>query len=303
MLHQGEHTVQRRAGLTRDRWGSARVGATVPPVAADFAGRQRLVVIAAADDAGAAWTGVITGPPGFVAAPDDRTLVVGRLPAAGDPLAGLFDAERDIGILMIEPGSRKRMRVNGRAGRDGDRLLVRTAQVYSNCPKYIQTRTYANETVRGDAVAGGELTAGQQRWIAGADTFFIGTYAPGQGADASHRGGNPGFVTVTGDRRLTWPDYTGNAMYMTLGNLELEPRCGLLFLDWENGDTLHLTGRARVDWDPDRAATVPGAKRLVDFSVERVVQISGGMGQRWAFGEYSRFNPEGSKEASSATAH
>ncbi|MFD2356645.1 hypothetical protein ACFSTC_56410 [Nonomuraea ferruginea] len=84
-------------------------------MAADFSRRQRLVVIAAADDAGAAWTGVITGPPGFVAAPDDRTLVVGRLPAAGDPLAGLFDAERDIGILMIEPGSRKRMRVNGRA--------------------------------------------------------------------------------------------------------------------------------------------------------------------------------------------
>ena len=64
-------------------------------------------------------------------------------------------------------------------------------------------------------------------------------------------------------------------MYMTLGNLELNPAAGLLFVDWDRGDTLHITGRATVDWDPARAATMPGAQRVVDFDVDRVVQLDG----------------------------
>ncbi|MEU8144290.1 pyridoxamine 5'-phosphate oxidase family protein [Nonomuraea sp. NPDC048901] len=293
MLHQGEHAVQRRAGLSTDGLGSAGVRATIPSVAAEFLSRQRLMVLAAADGTGAAWAGVLTGPPGFATAPDDRTVIADRLPGTGDPLADLFDTERPVGMLMIEPATRRRMRVNGRARRHGDQLLVRTEQVYSNCPKYLQTRAYIDDSpsARRTAFVTGELTTGQQQWIAAADTFFIGTYAAGLGADASHRGGNPGFVAVTGSRRLTWPDYVGNSMYMTLGNLELEPRCGLLFLDWENGHTLHLTGRARVDWDQERAAAVPGAQRLIDFDVERVIQIAGGLPQRWSFDKYSRFNP------------
>ena len=294
MRHQGEQLVQRRAGVTGDGWGSAGVSAVIPPVAAEFLSRQRMLVIAAADDDGTVWAGLLTGPEGFTTAPATRTVVARALPRDGDPLAGRFDSERDIGMLAIEPASRRRMRVNGRARKDGDRLLVHTEQVYANCPKYIQTRTVAEDDLpatTSTALTTSTLNADQVRWISAADTFFVATHAAGLGADVSHRGGNPGFVTVTGDRRLTWPDYVGNSMYMTLGNLELEPRCGLLFVDWERGHTLHLTGRARVDWSPERAAAVPGAQRLVDFDVDRVVQVTGATGQRWAFGKYSRFNP------------
>ena len=79
------------------------------------------------------------------------------------------------------------------------------------------------------------LSPDQRAWITAADTFFVATHAAGLGADVSHRGGHPGFVSVTDEGRLTWPDYPGNSMYMTLGNLELEPRAGLLFLDWDRG--------------------------------------------------------------------
>ncbi|MEV0589842.1 pyridoxamine 5'-phosphate oxidase family protein [Nonomuraea cavernae] len=294
MFHAGERAVRHRAGLTADGRGSATVGAVIPPVAAEFLSRQHLLVIAAADDSGAVWAGALTGPPGFVTTPDDRTVVADRLPGDGDPLAGRFATEQDIGMLAIEPASRKRMRVNGRAREDGGRLTVRTEQVYSNCPKYIQTRTVTETEVQAasrTARVTREPTPAQRRWITAADTFFVATHAAGLGSDASHRGGNPGFVTLTGDRRLTWPDYTGNSMYMTLGNLALDPRCGLLFLDWEGGHTLHLTGRARIDWDPDRAAAVPGAHRLIDFDIEQVVQITGGLSPRWSFGQYFRFNP------------
>lgn len=298
MYHEGERGVQLRAGLTVDGWGSAGVKATIPAVAAQFLGEQRMVVIGAADDDGALWACPLTGPAGFVTAATDRTIVTDRLPGPGDPLAGLFDTERDVGMLVLEPASGRRMRANGRGCADADRLVVRTEQVYSNCRKYIQTRY----PIGGEPVPAAlalrrvpKLTAGQQKWIAAADTFFIATRAAGFGADTSHRGGNPGFVTVLDQRRLTWPDYLGNSMYMTLGNIALDPRCGLLFLDWERGHTLHLTGRARTDWDPDRAAMTPGAQRLIDFEIEQVVQIDDGLGLRWSFGGYSRFNPSSNR--------
>ncbi|MEU4625781.1 pyridoxamine 5'-phosphate oxidase family protein [Actinoplanes sp. NPDC023801] len=292
MAHPGELTLQRRAGVTRDGWGSAGTGPDIPAVAGAFLARQRLVVIAATDDTGAMWVTPLSGPPGYATARDEHTVVIDRLPEDGDPLHGLFGTERDIGMIAIEPAERRRMRVNGRARQDGTRLVIRTEQVYANCPKYISTRTAEEESarVRGAATATDRLSGAQRRRISTADTFFIGTAAPGLGADASHRGGRPGFVTVDGGR-LTWPEYVGNAMYMTLGNLLLDPRCGLLFLDWEAGRTLHLTGRARIDDDPVRAATVPGAQRLIDFDVERVVEIDGGLPFAWTFGELFRHNP------------
>ncbi len=106
------------------------------------------------------------------------------------------------------------------------------------------------------------LAEAQRAWIRRADTFFIATSHPEAGADASHRGGMPGFVRVEGDR-LVWPDYAGNAMFNTLGNIALHPRAGLVFPDFEAGATLQLTGRAAVDWDRDRAGSFPGAERLV----------------------------------------
>ncbi|WP_007515499.1 pyridoxamine 5'-phosphate oxidase family protein [Pseudofrankia saprophytica] len=294
MLHPGERAVQARAGLPPEPRGSAAVGATIPPAAAEFLRQQRMLLLGAADEAGAVWASLLTGAAGFVTAADEETIVVQTLPGAGDPLEDAFAAERDVGLLALDPASRRRMRANGKARRDGGRLVVHTEQVYANCPKYIQLRHLAGddaEATRGPVSVTTALTAGQRRWIAEADTFFVATQAAGLGADISHRGGNPGFVAVAADQRLTWPDYRGNSMYMTLGNLDLDPRCGLLFLDWDHGHTLHLTGRARVDWSPTRAETLPGAQRLVDFEVERVVQIVAASPQRWSFDGYFRLNP------------
>ncbi|MFI9576536.1 pyridoxamine 5'-phosphate oxidase family protein [Microbispora rosea] len=288
MRHAGEIAVQRRAGVRLAEHGSARVRAEIPEAAARFLEAQRTIVIGAEDHEGRVWSAPLTGQAGFVAPAGDRTILVDAVPGA--PLAGVFDDEHDIGMLALEPWTRRRMRVNGRARRDGDHLVVRTEQVYSNCPKYLQKRTIAEdlEPRERTSSSGDRLSEAQREWIKAADTFFVATHAPGLGSDVSHRGGNPGFVEVVDARRLVWPDYAGNLMYMTLGNLELNPAAGLLFLDWATGDALHLTGRARVDWDPRE---VPGAQRLVEFDVERVLQVGGASQLRWAFEEYSRFNP------------
>jgi predicted pyridoxine 5'-phosphate oxidase superfamily flavin-nucleotide-binding protein len=295
--HEGERAVQRRAGWTREDWGSASVGATIPPVASQFLRQQQMVVIGAADTSAAVWATIVTGPAGFADTAGDRIVVVNSLPARQDPLSVPLEADLDVGMLAIEPQTRRRLRINGRSRRRQDRLVMRTEQVYSNCPKYIQVRDIVPDQGQGAVAAGpalvtAELTAGQHRWIAGADTFFIATHSPRHGADVSHRGGGPGFVRVLGPRRLLWPDYVGNSMYMTLGNLELTPAAGLLFLDWEQGHTLQLTGQARVHWDPDRAAAVPGAERLIELDIDQVVQIRHASPLRWRFGDYFRHNPQ-----------
>jgi hypothetical protein len=90
---------------------------------------------------------------------------------------------------------------------------------------------------------------------------------------------------------LLWPDYSGNNMFQTLGNLALNPACGLLFLDFENGSTLQLSGRAEVLWDDPRLADFPGARRLVRFGLTEVVEVQDGLPFRWNFHGYSPFNP------------
>lgn len=281
MEHPGESALQGRVGMSGRPWGSAHVGREIPPVAAEFMSAQRMAVIGARDSDGRMWAGVLTGPPGFLAARDVTTVVATASPGPFDPLADAFDTPRALGMLIIDFTTRRRMRINGLAVRHGDTLTVTTDQVYANCPKYIQLRhpdgdPMALSPKRSDGTA---LTDSQRALIESADTFFIASQADPYGADASHRGGRPGFVTVSSPHRLSWPEYSGNLMYMTLGNLELNPQAGLLFIDWEHGTTLHLTGHARRDG------------QVVDFDVEHVIQIDSGMPLTWTFLGYSKFNP------------
>ncbi|GAA3841669.1 pyridoxamine 5'-phosphate oxidase family protein [Sphaerisporangium flaviroseum] len=281
MRHPGESLLQHRAGITRP-FGSARTRPEIPPVAADFLRAQRMLVIGSPDRDGRVWAGTLTGSEGFADPRDDQLISIGALP--GGPFAGLFEESHDIGILAIEPATRRRMRVNGRAHRDGGRLVVRTEQVYSNCPKYIQKREPVplpggDAGEEGEIVRGEALTSVQREWIRTADTFFIATHAAGLGTDVSHRGGNPGFVQVVDERRLAWPEYPGNFMFMTLGNLQLNPACGLLFLDWESGHGLHLTGRAAITGNG------------VGFELDEVVEVPGEVPLRWRFMESSPHNP------------
>jgi hypothetical protein len=144
------------------------------------------------------------------------------------------------GLLAIDFPNKRRMRINGRASMDGDTITIATSEVYSNCPQYISVNPSA------------PARESWQEWVAGADTFFIASVHPQRGADASHRGGPRGFVRVESPTRLVWPDYSGNNMFNTLGNVTIEPRSALLFVDFASGATLELRGRATVRGDTER---------------------------------------------------
>ena len=87
------------------------------------------------------------------------------------------------------------------------------------------------------------------------------------------------------------PDYSGNNMFQTLGNIAADPRVGLLFVDFDTGTTLQLTGKARLLWDRPDFAELKGAERAVEIQIEEIVETQGHGPLGWRFREYSPFNP------------
>ncbi|MFJ7588171.1 pyridoxamine 5'-phosphate oxidase family protein [Streptomyces sp. NPDC097617] len=282
--HEGPLTVQDRVGV-RDlaEHVGRSIGTGVGDVAAAFLGLQPHLVVGAADGAGRVWASLLTGPPGFVRATGPDRIVVADGPPEGDPLAGaLATAGTRIGSIALDPRTRRRMRLNGTLAVTRRGFAVETEQVFANCPKYIQRRQPLELVRQGAGVVrrGDALTPGQQRAVRGADTFFVATTAEADGVDASHRGGLPGFVEVLSPVELAWPDYAGNAMFLTLGNLTADPRAGLLFPDWGTGAVLQLSGRARTDFGAD-------GSRRTRLRVESVVEGLHPGRLLWSTPEYS----------------
>ncbi len=297
LFHEGEHAVQRRAGTEQVAAQIGRnIASFVPAEFGEFLSRQPFVVVASQDQTGSVWASVITGETGFARALNDRQVLLAGQPARPDPLESALELPNaQIGVLAIEPDTRQRIRLNGVAHRTGEGIVLTVTEAFGNCTKYIQRRVPAGP-LTGSAAAlyreSAALDPGQAALVQAADTFFIASAHPKRCADASHRGGRPGLVEVdAGGRRLTFPDYTGNRMFQTLGNLTIDSRAGLLLLDWETGSTLQLTGRARIIWDAQAVQARPGAERVIELTVDAVRERQRAMPTRWALVERYQRNP------------
>lgn len=287
--------MQARAGVAAEARALGRgISRGIPAGAEPFLEAQRLAVLAGMDGAGQVWASLVTGNPGFITAPAERTLRIAANLPGEDPLrAGLSPGP--LGVLVLDPERRRRLRINGRVILADERAIeMETEEVFGNCPKYIQARVPEDNTEErriGEARRGHALTPPQRLAVEGADTLFIASVNEGTGADASHRGGQPGFVRVLDERTLHLPDYAGNNMFQTLGNIAADPRVGLLFVDFDTGTTLQLTGRARLLWDRGDFAELRGAERAVEFQIDEIVEMAGHGPLGWRFREYSPFNP------------
>ncbi|MER7463527.1 pyridoxamine 5'-phosphate oxidase family protein [Streptomyces sp. NPDC097981] len=285
--HRGSLAVQERVGVRElaDHVGRS-IGTGIKDVAAAFLGLQPHLVVGAADGTGRLWASLLTGAPGFVRATGPhRMSVAGGVPA-GDPLAeALATAGTRVGTISLDPRTRRRMRLGGAVEVTAGGFAVEADRVFANCPKYLQKRQPLELVAEGAGVVrrGDALTPDQERAVRAADTFFVATTG-GDRTDASHRGGLPGFVEVLSPAELSWPDYPGNAMFLTLGNLAVDPRAGLLFPDWESGAVLQLSGRARTGFGPD-------GSRSVCFRIDSVVESLHPGRLRWSTPEYSPANP------------
>jgi len=291
-FHPGEQEVQQRLGVRDiEDWARKVVRSHLPDEHRAFHTSLPFLIVAARDGGARPWVTLLAGPEGFVTSPDAQSLVIDGKPASGDALENALQADVDIGILGIELSTRRRNRVNGHVveNHGSTKITFGVDQAFGNCPQYIREREWrrVDGEPAGPPATSDHLTPSQRAWIASADTFFIasGFRAHGEGAafgmDASHRGGDRGFVRVDSETRLVFPDYAGNNHFNTIGNLVLDPRVGLLFVDFETGSLLQLTGHATIDWDSDAVAHIPGARRLVTIDIDEVIELPTAVGLRW----------------------
>lgn len=298
--HAGERAVQELAGERgiAERNGAVIAG-TILPGARPFIEAQSMAVLASLDAQGQPWCSILYGERGFAHAcrPDAVRLDVDS--TQRDPNERFWAnaaANPAIGMLFIELGSRRRYRINGAVARlDGDGLDVQVREAYPNCPKYIQRRQLRR--IDGEfqpvLLADGSALYGEAAAIVrSADTLFVASSHPGAGADASHRGGNPGFVQIDRAGLLRLPDYPGNSMFNTFGNLHLDARVGLCIPDFAGGRILQMAGRARLlHGQADAEGLSGGTGRFCEIAVDRWVLRRAPRRLEWEYLDASPFNP------------
>ena len=301
-FHPGERAVQEAAGETAiaDR-NITVLTDTVIGGARPFIAKQFMVALASADSSGDVWASLLFGQPGFLHTDDGSTIQI-DVPEKdrdqADPLWANIAARPELGMLFIELGSRRRYRVNGAVQRlDASGVEVAIREAYPNCPKYIQRRHLRQQ---GDArlpvqTAQGTLLRGVvANIVSQADTLFVASRHAETGADASHRGGNPGFIQVVDQNTLRIPDFSGNSLFNTLGNFEADPHAGLCIPDFANGQLLQLTGSAAIHWDQDDPANLTGGtRRFWEFKVKHWILRDTPQQLVWEYLDASPFNPAG----------
>ena len=294
-FHIGEQRVQTRVGVREaiEPWARQVIREFMPAQHREFYTQLPFVVAAARDDADRPWVTLLVGPPGFVQSPDDRGLTLATRPLKGDALDSSLRVGTELGLLGIELETRRRNRVNGTITEtSGAGLRFEVGQAFGNCPQYITERQWRKvepDPASAIVTRRDHLDDDMQAWIRSADTLFVASGYRGDGdnseiygMDASHRGGTPGFVKVLGDRRLVFPDYAGNNHFNTIGNLVMDPRVGLLFVDFERGSLLQITGTATIDWESDEVPKHDGAQRLVVIDIEAIVRVDDVLPLRWS---------------------
>jgi uncharacterized protein len=279
-FHAGEQAVQTRVGMRE------RIEQTGRRMVRDFMSEQHrqffealpFAIAASSSARGAVWASLLAGQPGFLRTPTPRRLEARTVCLPHDPLPRNLHPRAPIGLLGIELSTRRRNRANGRVVETNARgFALEVEQSFGNCPKYIQVRdgTFAAVSeVAAPSNEGSLLSEEANELLRRSDTTFIATSSGNperggiEGLDVSHRGGLSGFIradVVDGASRLTLPDFSGNFMFNTLGNLQVNPHAGLLAFDFVGGGLLSLSGTAHVVWDGPELSTFEGAVRLVEY--------------------------------------
>ncbi len=314
VFHQGEQMLQARAGKL-DKM--AAIGARVirsylSDQHREFYAQLPFLVAGAVAADGWPWASIISGAPGFVHAPNSTTLqiqrsAVQRLQQRRDPLGdALSGVGNPVGLLGIELPTRRRNRVNGHIIAGGNSAAtLRVDQAFGNCPKYIHVRSVTHFLERAECQSTSEqhkamgltqLDTNAAMLIAHADTFFVASYIPqtdsnftcaSEGVDVSHRGGKPGFVKVE-NHTLTIPEFAGNFHFNTLGNFLINPKAGLLFLDFKTGELLLLTGTVELlQQHNPLIRDFKGAQYGWCFSFKKGLRIKNALGLKTGVPEYS----------------
>lgn len=255
-----------------------------------------LVIAGFLDEEGKPWALPVTGKTGFIRSPDRKSLHFANKPPFLKELGISLKEGSKVGIVGVELPTRRRNRMNGIVGPEPEQgFMVQVEHSFGNCPQYIQARAVEFDSSHPQnpvAIKSAGLSEEAASLIKTADTFFITSRTtlldddPRHGLDSSHRGGRPGFVRVEGDE-LTFPDFSGNRFFNTIGNIETDGRVGLFFANFEKGTVVLVSGRAHIIWDGEDVSRFEGAERLIKMVVdetlyaENALPVMGELVQQW----------------------
>jgi ferredoxin-NADP reductase/predicted pyridoxine 5'-phosphate oxidase superfamily flavin-nucleotide-binding protein len=170
-------------------------------------------------------------------------------------------------------------------------LVTRIEQSLGNCPKYLNQYDIAPALVKSELVwKGASLSPEAKALISRADMFFLSTLT-NVDMDVNHRGGLAGFVRIVSSTEIVYPEYSGNRLYQSLGNLHLDSRIGVTFPDYETGDVLYLTGTASIHVGKEAAEILPGSSLVVKVKIGEVRFVAGGLPFRGVRKTPSPYNP------------
>ena len=136
------------------------------------------------------------------------------------------------------------------------------------------------------------ISAADRAFIEARDMFFLATADAEGRPTCSYKGGEPGFVQVLDGRTVAFPNYDGNGMYLSTGNVIVNPNVGMLFIDFEQGHRMRLDGEARIDLEDPLIADYPEAQFIVRVTARNVYPNCPRYIHRYQLVRRSRFVPQ-----------
>lgn len=203
-----------------------------------------------------------------------------RLKLAGKIIAGALNADDEAESATKDDGTT-------RAKSGNIQLAANIEQCLPNCPKYLNKRLITSSTPKPSLLSdSNHLSQPALDLIKNADTMFIASVHEHEDMDANIRGGPQGFIRVAQPQSLdeastiVWPEYSGNNLYQTLGNLEATPKAGLVIPNFETGDVLYVTGTTQVLVGGEASAVIAKSKLAVSLKITAARLVQDGLAFR-----------------------
>ncbi|KAH0364680.1 putative oxidoreductase, partial [Aureobasidium melanogenum] len=323
-FHEGEKMMQKKLQVPE------MDNPTIPmlsPQASGMLQRAPLLAFGTLDSEGRPWTTVWGGRKGFSQPLGNsmigiRTSVASKFDPVVETLVGR-DAKGEIvkeegegrllSGLAIDLDTRKRVKLAGRmvagtlGSTDGEndtggheqqgilQLVVRIDESLGNCPKYLNRREISPATTDPKLISNSvPLDERAVELIHQVDLMFLST-SSGSSMDTNHRGGPPGFVRCLlqegGCTQFVYPEYSGNRLYQSLGNMMLESKAGFCFPDFDTGNCLFVSGHAEILFGKDAAEVMPRSNLAVRVTITAARLVASVLPFCGNTGEFSPYNP------------
>jgi len=290
------------------------------PQASHTLARSPLLALGTLDEEGRPWTTLWVGETGFSRPIGESIIgVATTVDRLNDPVVKVLLGERADGeVIKAEGGgkmlggltfnlqTRQRVKLYGRmvagavaATEEGVgevQLAVKIEQSLGNCPKYMNKKQIRPHVPKPKLeLSNFPLSQSAVDLVNQADMFFISSSNHDLDMDTNHRGGPPGFVRILSNDEnglvMVYPEYSGNRLYQTLGNLITTPKAGLVFPNFDTGDVLYVTGRTEIVTGKEASNLISHTNLAVKIQMDALRYVTDGLGFRGKTGQLSPYNP------------